>query len=354
MYTSQKPGTGEFSAITRLNAVNVKEQAALLHEHPVRSILFSPDNRTLISSMLDSVALWDVEKKRQKARAKVSALNLAFKPDGSTLAIAGRDINFMDMNTGKTVLNMKGHRDGTTGIAFSPDGRLFASGGMDGLVNVGDLKTGRLVASFEHQAQVRGLAFHPDGDRIATISWGDPQSPRSLTLWHVSTGRKAHQLKCGTEKNLSFSPDGRLLAVDGWILDLSTMNQLYDFKERMIAFNPDSTLAASCRSDFNSIGIWDLTNGEQITLLKSHTEGVWCVAFSPDGKWLASSSGKINTHAILKGSSDDAGDNSARIWGVELEETKPLRRMTGRLQPLPGTSRLQPLPGKPSTRPLNQ
>ncbi len=343
MFTSQPAGQREYSAITRLNAPHLQVVGLLQddYDQPVRNIAFSPDSHTLVASTLDSITLWHVEKHQRLAHVKLSALHLAYSPDGATLALAGREIVFLDARTGKTKLTMKGHRNGTTGIAFSPDNELFASGGMDGLVTIGSLATRRLVTSFEHQSQVRGLAFSPDGETLATIAWGDPQSPRALYLWQIRTGRKLAEIKCHTEKNLAFSPDGRYLAVDGLILDTHTLNERYDFKERMVAFSPDGALAATCRSDFNSIGLWDMHTGEQISLLKDHTQGIWSIAFSPDGKWLASSSGKLDTRAILKG--DDAAssrDNTVRLWGVELEETRPLRSFTGRLQPLPGKTKL--------------
>ncbi len=351
MIASQKTTPRELSVITRLNAVSIRELAVLQDDYnqPVRNIIFSPDSQTLLASTLDSLTLWDVTRRKRLGHNKISALNIAYSPDGSTLAVTGREISFLDAYTGKQKLSMKGHNGGTTGIAFSPDGCLFASGGMDGMVNVGDLMTRKLVASFEHPAQVRGLAISPDGETLATIAWGDPQAPRTLTLWNIRTRRKKTELKCNTEKNLTFSPDGRMLAVDGLILDVTTIDQLYDFKERLVVFSPDSKLAASCRSDFKSVGIWDMGTGEQITLLKGHSESVWCVAFSPDGKWLASSSGKIDTRALLSGGAAYGEDNTVRLWGVELEQTKPLRSTSHRLQSLS--------PRKPDgteTRPLKR
>ena len=343
MFTSQHAGQREFSAITRLNAPQLQVVAVLQddYDQPVRTIAFSPDSQTLVASTLDSITLWHVEKQQRLAHTKMSALHLAYSPDGATLALAGREIIFLDPRTGKTKLTMKGHRNGTTGIAFSADNQLFASGGMDGLVTIGSLATRRLIANFEHQSQVRGLAFSPDGETLATIAWGDPQSPRALYLWQIRTGRKLAEIKCHTEKNLVFSADGRYLAVDGLILDTNTLNERYDFKERMVAFSPDGALAATCRSDFNSIGLWDMHTGEQINLLKDHTQGIWSIAFSPDGRWLASSSGKLDTRAILKGADQaSSSDNTVRLWGVELEDTRPLRRVTGRLQSLPGKTKL--------------
>jgi WD40 repeat protein len=337
MFIDQPAADRELAIMTRLNAATIKQLAALKddYDQPVRLISFSPDNRTLAASTLDSITLWDIERAKRLVHSRMPALNLLYSPDGSTLVITGRDILFIDPLTGKTRLNMKGHRSGTTGIAFSPDGTLFASGGMDGMALIGNLRTRSLVVSFEHQSQVRGLALSPDGETLATIAWGDVQSPRGLYLWHVRTGRRINELKCHTEKNLAFSPDGRLLAMDGQIFEVPSLRQVHDLRERMIAFSPDSRLAASCRSDFNSVGIWDMATGEQITLLKGHAEGIWSVAFSPDGKWLASSSGRIDTRAILSGEAADSLDNSVRLWGVEVEDTRPLRRTTGRLQPLP-------------------
>ncbi len=337
MFATPQSAVREFTTITRLNAVKMREQAVLQDDYnqPVRSITFSPDSKTLVASTLDSLTLWDVARRKKLAHSKMSALHIAYSPTGDTLAVTGREIIFLDARTGKLKLTMQGHRDGTTGIAFGLYGRLFASGGMDGLVNIGDLVTRKLVARFKHEAPVRGLAVSPDGNTLATLSWGDPQMPRALTLWDIRTRRRKAELKCGTEKNLVFSPDGKMLAMDGLILSVAAVDQLYDLKERLVTFSPDSALAASCRSDFNSIGIWDMATGEQITLLKGHSEGIWSVAFSPDGRWLASSSGRLDTRALLKGDSIASSDNSVRLWGVELEETRPLRSHTGRLQSLP-------------------
>lgn len=330
----------EIAPIKPENAAHARELAVLQDGgyQPPRLLAFSPDSKTLACSTLDSLILWDMETQQKRFERKTAALSMTFSPDGATLVVSGREISFLNAQTGEQTATLKGHRDGTTGIAFSPDGRLLATGGMDGMVRVGNLTTKRLVCTLEHQAQVRGLAFSPDGETIATIAWGDPQAPRGIYLWNLRTASKINMVKCHTEKNLIYSPDGRVLAADGTLYNVENLQILHDFKERYVAFSPDSKLVASCRSDFTTIGLWEMATGNKLAVLKGHSEGIWCVAFSGDGKLLASGSGKIDMKALLQADENAAnGDKSIRLWGIPLndpDETGPLQATTKHLKRL--------------------
>jgi WD40 repeat protein len=328
-------------AIMKVENAPRTQELAILQEkgtQPARMVAFSPDNSTLACSTLDTLSLWDVYKQRKMIERKMPALNILYSPNGETLVVIGRDITFLDAKTGEQKGVLKGHRDGTNGAAFSPDGRFLATGGMDGMVRIGDLTSKKLVRTLEHQSQVRGVAFSPDGETLASVAWGEPQAPRNIYLWNVRTGSKIAMLKCQTEKNLSFSPDGSILAVDGTLYTVPNMQILHDLKDRYIAFSPDGNLVASCRSDFTTIGIWDVDTGDKLAVLKGHSEGIWSVAFNHDGTLLASTSGKIDMKAMLE--RDDAsadGDKSIRLWGVpnqDPDETKPLQTTTKHLRRL--------------------
>lgn len=327
--------------ISRSNLSRISELDILRdeqHRQPIRLVLFSPDSSTLVCSTLDLLVFWDVERRRKKAQLHTPALHVAYSPDGNTLVITGRDIAFFDARTGKLTNRLKGHSGGTTATAFSPDGALLASGGMDGFVRVGNLNTQRLVRSFEHPAPVRGLAFSPDGDTIATVSWGDSHLPRNISLWSLKTGTKRLEMKCQTEKNVVFSPDGHIIAVDGTLYSAADLQVIHDLHERVVAFHPDGTLIASCRSDYTTVGLWDTATGDKLLVLKGHTEAVWSLAFSPDGKYLASGSGNLDMLGILKQEDSAEGqekdDKAVHLWGVTEIDPAPTKPLTPTTKPL--------------------
>lgn len=330
----------ELAVMTVENAPRTTELTTLQDKawQPARLLAFSPDGSMLAGSTLDSLTIWDVTRQRKLLERKMTALHLTYSPDGKSLLVTGKDIVFLDAQSGEQKTMLKGHRDGTTGIAFSPDGALLASGGMDGMVRVGNLSTRALVRSFEHPSPVRGLAFSPDGETVASVAWGSAPAPRMIYLWNVRTGRQLAAIKCQTEKNLAFSPSGLLLAVDGVVYTVPDMQVRHNLGERVAAFSPNGKLIATCRSDFNTIGLWDALTGDKLALLKGHSEGVWSVAFNPAGTLLASSSGKIDMRSMLEGdAAPPIGDKSVRLWGIlqkDPDETKPLLPVTKALKRL--------------------
>lgn len=337
--TSQtQTGNKRLTTITRATAPAIRELAVIAtgKPEPARTIAFSPDSHQIAATMLDQLTVWDTARQRKLFTRVIPALNIAYSPDGATLVATGRNIVFLDARTGDQVMSLKGHERGTNAIAFNTDGSLLASAGRDGLVRVGHIHSRRLVGEFQHDAPVHGLAYSPDDRTLATVAWGENNQPGTITFWDLASGKARDRLSCQHERYLAYSPDGRFFAMDGRVLAADTLKELYDLKDRMIAFSPDSSVIASCRSDYNTIGLWETATGNRLAIVKGHTEPVLCVSFSPDGRFLASGSGKIDMRALLRGEVDpDSGDKTIRLWGVladdpdqthELKSDPPRRR----------------------------
>lgn len=135
-----------------------------------------------------------------------------FGPQGRRLALSVEHENFVrlyDVHRG-TEMQLSGHRDFVSGVAFSPDGATLASGSVDGMLKLWDCSSGRERATLPgHPAETSGVAFSPDGRTLASIGHQD-----SVKLWHVATRRQLFSIPLPEAgKFVQFSPDGRYLVV---------------------------------------------------------------------------------------------------------------------------------------------
>ncbi|MEM4413247.1 MAG: right-handed parallel beta-helix repeat-containing protein, partial [Candidatus Caldarchaeum sp.] len=228
--------------------------------------------------------------------------SVAFSPDGRLLASGSwQEIKLWEVGSGQLVRTLSGHTDEVHSVAFSPDGRLLASGSRQE-IKLWDVASGREVRTLSgHTSWVTSVAFSPDGRLLASGSWD-----ATIKLWDVASGREVRTLKGHTYwvESVAFSPDGRLLASGGCkggdiddriqLWDVSTGQRLRLFQGHTacvtsVAFSPDGRLLASGSED-KTIKLWEVGSGSLVRTLSGHTDWVRSIAFSPDGRLLASGS----------------------------------------------------------------
>jgi eukaryotic-like serine/threonine-protein kinase len=268
-----------------------------------RRVAFSPDSRRIATvDFLDrSVKLWGVNTSQEVSTLRGHTswiLGIAFSPDSRTLASASEDktVRLWDTDTGREIRSLNGHASIVYGVAYSPDGHTLASASFDQTVRLWDAATGAEIRTLRgHEGAVEGVAYSPDGRTLASAGWD-----RTVKLWDAATGAEIRTLRghSNSVADVAFSPDGRTLASAGWdrtvkLWDAATGAEIRtlrghgdsdptrDSRVRAVAYSADGRTLASA-SDDATVRLWDAATGAEIRTLR-HASGVWGVAFSPDG-----------------------------------------------------------------------
>ena len=232
----------------------------------------------------------------EQMKSGVSALELSpplsRRPRARSTPLLG---NGSSKQRSAVAMTLIGHHDWVKGVAFSPDGSLLVTVGIDAMVRVWDAMAGKHLRTLVgHTGWVRGVAFSSDRTSLATVS-----DDKTVRIWNPVSGKCLHTLHGhgGLIRGVAFSPNDAMLATaseDSTILvwDPASGEHLCKLRGHnggvnAVAFSTDSASLASASSD-STVRLWDPVTGECRQTLKGHPGPAWGVAFSPDRLRLAS------------------------------------------------------------------
>ncbi|BAZ20456.1 WD-40 repeat-containing protein [Kalymmatonema gypsitolerans NIES-4073] len=297
---------------------------------------FSPDGKTIFTTSADKIVkrllTLDGREIQLFNEHGDSVSEISFSPDSKIIAAPNGDSTIsLWRSDGNLIKTLKGHTDKVTDITFSPDSKIIASIGNDNVVKLWK-NNGTLIKTLGHTGHIKGVMFSSDSKILASID-----NSNVAKIWRNNgTFLKTLEEPIEGVENITFSPDSKmiitssgdneevnLLNSDGtkittlkgqivklWRSDgtlVKTLNGHLDGVKNM-TFSPDGKIIASTGDD-NIVKLWH-SNGTLIKTLQRHTDSVTSVIFSPNGRIIASLSSNANNAFF----SSNAENSMINLW----------------------------------------
>jgi WD40 repeat protein len=266
--------------------VAVGEIRKFTHGGVVYQAAVSKDGKRIVSASSDNtIRVWDVntgKQLRQLIGHNGLIRTLAISPDGKR-AVSGctdQTCRVWDLDSGKELFQIQGHTSYVYTVAIAPDGKTGLSVSSDGAIRQWDIKSGKDIRKFQgHTRYVSSLSFSADGKRLLSSS-----ADGTMRLWDVQNGNELRRFDVGGKggPGKATRPVYAALSGDGKVALSATT----------------STPKVGVPSD---VWLWDAQAGKQLAQLSGHTNIVYGVALSPDGRRALTS----------------ARDNTVRLWDVK-------------------------------------
>lgn len=299
-------------------------------DYPIVAATFSPDEKALcIGESLRGqngpdeylLKLYDLESQKDLQSFRVftdaAFAQVVFSPDCRHALLSGSDhrVMVLNLNTGKPIAELTGHKDRLSAVALAADGKTLSTGDMTGVIKLWRFEQGRMLPrTLGKQANwPRSIALSPDGSILAVadeslhVRLVDTRGPRELAPINSQEGPVVY---------VAFSPSGGQLLtatkngnLQIWNLKTSQITAILSGHSGQVgtaAFSPDGKMLATGSWD-RTVRIWSTTSGQELETIKGHGAAVLSVSWSPDGKRLITG----------------GGDNKVNIWSVASTNGPP-------------------------------
>ncbi|WP_375490805.1 hypothetical protein [uncultured Nostoc sp.] len=282
------------------------------HSDPVSTVAVTPDGRYAIAGLIDSLVVWDLSTRTKRCtltgqKSQIQAV-VAVNNRLVISASSGDDLKIWDIEGGKVLTTLKGHQDGVSDVAVTPDCKRAISVGSDGTIKIWNLERIEETAFLSrHQDKVTKIVITPDGKRAISTSYD-----HTAIVWNLENFQSLLTLQGHTNRvtDIAVMADSRHAVSASWDGTLKFWNlttgkllstQVYIPEHiNALAVTPDGQYVVLADRG-NPLRVWDLDQKIERFILQGHTRNVNAISLTPDGQRVISAS----------------DDQTLRVWDLK-------------------------------------